>query len=62
MIQLVVDNVFIEIKGASKECEFEIWNELSFTIEEFGNPYPKRRHLYNRKTKKTYAGLLCRFL
>lgn len=58
MIQLVVDNVFIEIKGASKECEFEIWNELSFTIEEFGNPYPKRRHLYNRKTKKTYAGLL----
>lgn len=58
MIKLIIDNVFIEIKGASKECEFEIWNDLSFTIEEFGNPYPKTRHLYNRKTKKTYAGLL----
>lgn len=58
MIKLIVDNVFIEIKGASKDCEFEIWNDLSFTIEEFGNPYPKTRHLYNRKTKKTYAGLL----
>lgn len=58
MIKLIVDNVFIEIFGASKECEFEIWNKLSFTIEEFGNPYPKTRHLYNRKTKKTYTGLL----
>lgn len=58
MIKLILDNVFIEIKGASKECEFEIWNKLSFTVDEYGNPYPKTRHLYNRKTKKTYAGLL----
>lgn len=58
MIKLILDNVFIELKGASKECEFEIWNKLSFTVEEYGNPYPKIRHLYNRKTKKTYAGLL----
>lgn len=58
MIEIIMDNVFIEIKGASKECEFELWNNLSFTIEEFGNPYPKIRHLFNRKTKKTYAGLL----
>ncbi len=58
MIQLIIDNVFIEIKNASKECEYEIWNKLAFTVEEFGSPYPNVRHLFNRKTKKTYAGLL----
>ena len=58
MIDIIIDNVFVEIKGASKDCEYEIWNKLSFTIEEFGNPYVKTRHLYNRKTKKSYSGLL----
>lgn len=58
MIELVLDNVYIEIKNASKECELEIWNKLSFSVEEFGSPYPKTRHLFNRKTKKTYMGLL----
>jgi hypothetical protein len=58
VIKLIIDNVFIEILNASKECEFEIWDKLSFEVEEFGSPYPKRRHLFNRKTKKTYAGLL----
>ena len=57
MIELILDNVYIEIKNASKECELEIWNKLSFIVEEYGSPYPKTRHLYNRKTKKTYAGL-----
>jgi hypothetical protein len=58
MIKLLLDNVFLEIIGASKECEFEIWEKLAFEVEEFGSPYSKIRHLYNRKTKKTYAGLL----
>ena len=35
-----------------------IWNELSFEVEEFGAEYTKKRHLYNRKTKKTYTGLI----
>jgi hypothetical protein len=61
MIKLTIDNVYVTIENASREIEFEIWNELSFEIQEFntGNyEEPKRRHLFNRKTKKTYTGLL----
>ena len=57
-IHIILDNVYAKIMGASKELELIIWNELSFQVEEFGQEYPKRRHLFNRKTKKTYTGLL----
>ena len=58
-----LDNIYAHIEGASREVEFEIWNKLSFEVQEFNNGKnqmdgPKFRHLYNRKTKKTYAGLI----
>ena len=39
MIKLIIDNSFVEIRGANKECEFEIWDKLSFEIENFNSPY-----------------------
>ena len=62
MIKLKVDNSYTEIRGMSKECEMKIFEKLSFTVEEFNSPYLKIRHLYNRKTKKTYTGLLNQIL
>lgn len=58
MIKLYVDNVYTKIIGMSRQCELKVWNDLSFEIAEFNSPYIKRRHLYNKKTKKTYTGLL----
>lgn len=58
MIKLIIDNVYITILNASRECEYEVWDKLSFEVQEYGATYTKRRHLYNRKTKKTYTGLL----
>ena len=58
MIKLKIDNVYTEIRGASKSCEAVIWDKLAFDIAEFNAPFLKRRHLFNRKTKKTYTGLL----
>lgn len=58
MIKLTVNNSFVEIKGADRECEFEIWDKLSFEIEAFNSPYIQKKHLYNRKTKMAYTGLL----
>lgn len=57
-MELIIDNVYITIKNISKECELVIWDKLSFEVDEFGSQYVKIRHLYNRKTKKTYTGLL----
>lgn len=57
-INIVMDNVFAKILNASKETELEIYQELSFSIEEFGSENVMVRHLFNRKTKKTYAGLV----
>ena len=57
MIKLKIDNVYTEIRGASKSCEIVIWDKLAFDIAEFNAPFLKRRHLFNRKTKKTYTGL-----
>ena len=59
MINLIIDNVFTEIRNAEKEIELKIWNKLSFAIRDF-NPLqpPQIRHLFNRKTKKTYTGLV----
>ena len=50
MIKLIIDNSFVEIRGANKECEFEIWDKLSFEIENFNSPYIQKKHLFNRKT------------
>ncbi|MDF2533896.1 MAG: hypothetical protein K0R18_53 [Bacillales bacterium] len=57
-VHIVLDNVYAKIIGADKDTEFTIWNELSFQVEEFGQDHVTRRHLFNRKTKKTYAGLI----
>lgn len=62
-IRIVLDNVYAQIEGASKDVEFAIWNELSFEVQEFNAgknqpDEPRRRHLFNRKTKKTYTGLV----
>ncbi|MNO11597.1 excinuclease ABC subunit B [compost metagenome] len=57
-IHIILDNVYAKIIGASKDIEFAIWNELSFAVEEFGQDHVTQRHLFNRKTKKTYAGLI----
>ena len=58
MIKLTMDNVYLKIENIPQGIEMVIWNRLSFEIEEFGQQYNRVRHLYNRKTKKTYAGLL----
>ena len=58
MVQLDLDNVYLKITGLEKDIEIKLWNELSFGIQIFGVPEIRYRHLYNRKTKKTYAGLL----
>lgn len=57
-IHIILDNVYAKVVGATKEIEHTIWNELSFLVEEFGQDHPRRRHLFNRKTKKTYTGLV----
>jgi len=58
LIKLIIDNVYIKIENIEKSAEMAIWNHLSFEIEEFAQEYTRVRHLYNRKTKKTYTGLL----
>ena len=50
--------MYTKIIGMNRECELKVWSDLSFEITEFNSPYVKRRHLYNKKTKKTYTGLL----
>ncbi|AEO93480.1 DNA helicase [Bacillus phage G] len=57
-VHIILDNVYAKIIGATKDIEHAIWNELSFLVEEFGQEHPRRRHLFNRKTKKTYTGLV----
>ena len=58
-VHLIMDNVFLEVRYASNDIEFKLWETLSFTIQDFNpNTPPVTRHLFNRKTKKTYAGLL----
>ena len=61
MIQLIMDNIFIEVRNASREIEHKLWDILSFQLKEFNTnsfSHPTIRHLFNRKTKLTYAGLL----
>ena len=58
MVEMTLDNVYLKITGMEKEDELALWNLLSFQIQIFG-PVPdiRYRHLYNRKTHLTYAGL-----
>lgn len=59
LIELHIDNVYVEVKYASNNIEFKIWDKLSFEIQEYNpNSIPQVRHLFNRITKKSYTGLL----
>lgn len=61
MIQLIIDNIFVEIRNASRDIEHILWDKLSFQLKEFNaSPFahPTVRHLFNRKTKLSYTGLL----
>ena len=61
-IQLIITNVYTEVKNVPKETEAKIYRKLSFEIQEFnpagGFKPPKIHHLYSRKNKLTYTGLL----
>lgn len=57
-VKILVDNVFAQVNGATEEIEQTIYEKLSFSVEEFGTDNVMVRHLFNRKTKKTYAGLI----
>lgn len=57
-VKIVMDNVYAQLIGVDAETENEIWNELSFQVEEFGTDNVTTRHLYSKKTKKTYTGLI----
>lgn len=58
MVQLDLDNVYLKITNLDKDPEMKLWNELSFQVQVYGQQEIHYRHLYNRKTKKTYAGLM----
>jgi superfamily II DNA or RNA helicase len=58
VIKITIDNVYAKITDATKEVEQAIYDQLSFSVEEFNSEYAVVRHLFNRKTKKTYTGLL----
>ena len=58
MIKLELNNVYVKVIGLTKEQELGLWAELAFKVEIFGQQEIRYRHLYNRKTKKTYAGLM----
>lgn len=57
MVKLELDNVYLKITGLEPNDELEIWSQLAFKVEVFGMTEARYRHLYNRRTKKTYAGL-----
>ena len=58
MIKISVDNVYATLDGTTKEIDLLIWSELSFEVQAFQQEHTQRRHLYNRKSKKTYSGLV----
>ena len=57
MVKLELDNIYVKITGLTKDQEYMLWSKLSFRVEIFGVQEVRYRHLFNRKTKKTYAGL-----
>lgn len=58
MIDITIDNIYTKIDNLNKEIENLIWATLSYEIQTYGMQYPVIKHLYNRKTHKTYTGLL----
>lgn len=58
MTIIIVDNIYATLDGTDKEIDNTIWEKLCYEIKEFKAEYVQRRHLYNRKTHKTYTGLL----
>ena len=54
--KLELDNVYVTITGLTKDQEYTLWSKLAFKVEVFGQE-PRYRHLYSKRTKKTYAGL-----
>lgn len=58
MIKLELGNVFLKVSNAPKLVEDDLWNIFSFKVEVYGSDNTIIRHLYNRKTKTTYAGLV----
>jgi len=57
-VELILDNVYLKVNNMTKDQMYNLWAKLSFPVEEFGSMEVRYRHLFNRKTKKTYAGLL----
>lgn len=57
-VEIELDNMYATVRNMRQEDENELWRKLAFKEEVFGVPEPRWRHLYNRRTKKTYAGLL----
>jgi superfamily II DNA or RNA helicase len=57
VVELELDNMFVTVRNMTKDDENALWSRLAFKVEVFGSPEPRWRHLYNRRTKKTYAGL-----
>jgi len=60
VVQLDLNNVYLQITGLDKNVESKLWNKLCFPVQIYGQggvQDVRYRHLYNRKTKKTYAGL-----
>lgn len=57
-VKIIMDNIYAQIVGVDPGTEDVIWNELSFEQGEFGTDNITRRHLYSKKTKKTYTGLI----
>ena len=58
MVKIIIDNVYTKLIDIPQDIELIIWETLSFEVKEFQCEYVQIRHLYNRKTKKTYTGLL----
>lgn len=57
-VKIIVNNVYAKLLNLDSTIESKIWETLSFNIEEFDSEHVRRRHLYNKKTKKTYTGLI----
>ena len=51
MVQLDLDNIYLQITNLDESDEKKIWNILSFPLQIYGMTEIRYRHLYNRKTK-----------
>ena len=58
MVILELDNVYVKVLGLTKDQASNLWAKLSFKVEVFGMREVRYRHVFNKKTLKTYAGLI----